>query len=76
MKQGKTKVEVDFERDAYNPEEFANVNCLIDNTACSKDLDKVTIKLYRDIIAFSRDGLKFTDSTVVCKRAYGGIPAN
>jgi hypothetical protein len=75
IKQGKSQVEVNFERDAYNPEEFANVNCIVDNTQCTKDIDKITVKLYRDIIAFSRDGAKYTDSSVVTKRSYTGVTA-
>jgi hypothetical protein len=51
------------------------VTVSIDNTECNKDIDKIKLKLTRNITAFSIDGMKFTNSSVVNRRTYDGISA-
>ncbi len=72
---GRSLADVTFEKDSYNPDEFANASVVLDNTDCKKAIDKVKIKLQRTIQAHSCDGYKYNEVEVVTKRAYVGVDA-
>jgi hypothetical protein len=38
-----------FEKEAYMPDEAVNIKAYIDNSQCSKALDKIVVKLVRHI---------------------------
>lgn len=41
INQGKSRADLVFEKDAYKPDEVANVICKLDNTMCEKDISEV-----------------------------------
>lgn len=52
--------------------ETTNVECIIDNTKCEKDLKTVTLKLKRLIHAKAKDGFKYkTNDTLIKVKAQG-----
>jgi len=56
-----------FEKEAFQPDEVVAIKAQVDNTQCTKDLSKITMKLIRHIE--SKD-LKFcfdNEDTLFCK---------
>lgn len=60
FKNGSAKLDVTFDKDAYNPDETLHAVCKIDNSQCEKDINSVKITLRREIVCYASDGAKFT----------------
>ena len=64
-----------FEKDAYNPDEVANIICKLDNTKCEKDISEVQVQLKREIVCHDSHAKAFIDTKTIVKRTYPGIAA-
>jgi len=51
IKQGASKATLTFDKDVYHPNETARIRCLIDNTQCEKDIERVSVKLKKQMTA-------------------------
>lgn len=51
------------------------INAKLDNSGCEKDLEKIKLKLFRDVIGYSQTKRRFADSRLVIKKKFKGVGA-
>ena len=75
VKQGLSRVDVAFEKDAYEFGDIARAQCEIDNTKCEKDIQKVKFKLRRMIHCVTKDKRTFKENITLAKVERPGVKA-
>ncbi len=74
VKQGISHVDVTFDKDSYYSNEFATMNCQIDNSHCDKNIKEIKVKLRRTIEASnSTDSKKYIDSSYLMINTFSGV---
>ena len=74
VKQGISHVDVTFDKDSFYSNEFASMNCQIDNSHCDKNIKEIKVKLRRTIEASnSSDSKKYTDSSYLMVNTFTGV---
>ena len=73
IKQGASKATLTFDKDVYYPNEIARVACLIDNTQCEKDIERVSFKLKMFMRAVDDKNRIYTKNEKLCVARYPGL---
>ncbi len=67
-------MDVTFDKDSYYSNEFAAMNCQVDNSHCNKNIKEIKVKLRRTIEASnSTDSKKYIDSTYLMINTFSGV---
>ena len=74
VKQGLSHVDVTFDKNSFYSNEFASINCQIDNSHCDKNIKEIKVKLRRTIEAGNTsDSKKYIDSTYLMVNTFSGV---
>lgn len=66
-KNGKSKVSVRLDRDAYQPSETIQVKVTVDNRDSDQGVKSIKAKLVRQVTAVSANGSRYDEQTVLVK---------
>ena len=66
VRQGLSKIDISLEKDAYQTDEKAVINCSFDNTQCQKDIKEVKVKLRRVMQCIAlNDNKNYEESSII-----------
>jgi len=75
VKKGSARVEVTFNKDAFEFGETALAECIVDNRECEKDVKKIKFKLKRLIYAVAKDKFKLKYNDTLAEAEFPGVEA-
>ena len=73
---GICRVDVTFQKDVFSPGEKVAINCRIDNSQCSKAIERITVFLKRHIDYRFSNGVTHSDKHTVITSNFPGVPNN
>eukprot|EP00347_Sterkiella_histriomuscorum_P016070 403354603 len=73
MNSGKSKADVNLDKDAYQPNETINLSINLDNSECDQDVKRAKVRFIREITAVSAHGVEYKDQTILMKRVCEGV---
>ena len=75
FKKGIAKASIKYERDTYYPTEDAKAQLIIDNSECEKDVERVKLKLVRQVIGSLTKSYRFKLKDKLMHVSYPGFKA-